>query len=142
MSRSGYSDDYDGPELNLWRGSVERAIRGKRGQAFLRELIAALDALPTKRLIHGGLEIDGEFCALGAVGRMRGLDMGPLKIWDDDDPNPEKIGEAFGIARSMAAEIMFENDEGIDVLGTGLPEVTWLRMRAWAADNLIKETKP
>ncbi len=36
MSRSGYQDDCEG--LNLYRGTVRRAIRGKRGQAFLREL--------------------------------------------------------------------------------------------------------
>ena len=64
MSRSGYSDDCSGRELNLWRGAVESAIRGKRGQAFLREMLVALDAMPEKRLIAGELVTPtGEVCA-------------------------------------------------------------------------------
>ena len=34
MSRSGYTDECDGWELVRWRGAVNSAIRGKRGQAF------------------------------------------------------------------------------------------------------------
>lgn len=52
MSRSGYTDDDDDPlATGRWRAQVRSAIRGKRGQAFLRELIAALDAMPEKALI-------------------------------------------------------------------------------------------
>ena len=46
MSRSGYSDDYEPSNIAMWRGQVASAMRGKRGQAFLRELIEALDAFP------------------------------------------------------------------------------------------------
>lgn len=35
MSRSGYSDDCYGWELICWRGAVNSAIKGKRGQSFL-----------------------------------------------------------------------------------------------------------
>lgn len=42
MSRSGYSDDCE--NIGLWRGAVERAIRGVWGQALLLEMAAALDA--------------------------------------------------------------------------------------------------
>ena len=62
MSRSGYSEDCDGRELIMWRGAVAAAIRGKRGQRALRELVVALDAMPAKRLITDALEIDGEYC--------------------------------------------------------------------------------
>ena len=51
MSRSGYSDDLETWQLIKWRGQVMSAIRGKRGQKFLRELLAALDAMPKKILI-------------------------------------------------------------------------------------------
>lgn len=53
MSRSGYSEDWDGENWTFirWRGAVKSALRGKRGQAFLREALAALDAMPEKRLI-------------------------------------------------------------------------------------------
>lgn len=68
MSRSGYCDDYDCDPLPLgrWRGQVASAIRGKRGQAFLRELVAALDAMPEKRLIANDLEQAGNVCAIAA----------------------------------------------------------------------------
>lgn len=55
MSRAGYSDDFEGGELNVWRGAVKSAIRGKRGQAFLKELAAAMDAMPDKRQRLGAL---------------------------------------------------------------------------------------
>lgn len=46
MSRSGYSDDCDDPlQEGRWRAAVNSAIRGKRGQAFLREALAALVAV-------------------------------------------------------------------------------------------------
>lgn len=55
MSRSGYTEDCDGWDLIRWRGAVASAIRGKRGQAFLREALAALDAMPEKQLISHDL---------------------------------------------------------------------------------------
>jgi len=85
MSRSGYSDDCDGTELNLYRGAVESAIRGKRGQAFLRELLADMDAMPVKELIVGRLEYDGAYCALGVVGHARGLPLHELDSDEEDD---------------------------------------------------------
>jgi hypothetical protein len=54
MGRAGYSEDCDGWALIRWRGAVTSAIRGKRGQAFLREMLDALDALPVKRIASGG----------------------------------------------------------------------------------------
>ena len=76
MSRSGYSvdGDLDHWQLIRWRGAVNSAMNGKRGQAFLRELLDALDALPEPKLIdHDLVRYDGStdtnlFCALGAVG--------------------------------------------------------------------------
>lgn len=111
MSRSGYSDDCDDNwALIRWRGAVNSAIRGKRGQAVLRELLAALDALPEQRLAADSLvTADGEFCTLGALGRARGLDMNTI---DPDDR--EAVASAFGVAEALAAEIMYLNDEHID----------------------------
>ncbi len=107
MSRSGYSDDCENWSLICWRGAVTSAIRGKRGQAFLRELLAALDALPEKRLIADELEIkDGAVCAIGAVGKARGIDMSVL-----DPENMEKVATTFDIADAFAKEIVWVNDE-------------------------------
>lgn len=114
MSRSGYTDDYgdDDPlALGRWRQAVKRAIEGKRGQALLRELIEALDAMPDKRLYPGSFATaDGEFCTLGVLGAKRGTKMDDLGD-DDAGCDTQLIGERFGIAGAMAAEIMYLNDE-------------------------------
>lgn len=135
MSRSGYSDDCDGRELALWRGAVNQAIKGKRGQAFLREALVALDAMPEKRLTTDSLHEPetGEFCTLGAVGAARGMDMAPLQYSER-----EGVAKAFGISPALAAEIMFENDDHDSwCLRPGTPEQRWERMRAWVASQII-----
>src|SRR5262245_23963732 len=106
MSRSGYSDDLDNWSQIKWRGQVASAIRGRRGQAFLRELADALDAMPVKRLIRDELRAAGEVCALGCIGAKRGVDLEGL-----DPENHEKLAEAFGIARQLVMEIEWVNDE-------------------------------
>lgn len=134
MSRSGYSDDYDWNLLNLYRGSVERAIKGKRGQLFLRELAKAMDAMPEKRLIHSELIDDaGEMCTIGVVCKDRGLSVKGVDIED-----PDSVGRLVGIARSMAAEIEHENDECGPSDET--PEQRWIRMRQWVSENIRAES--
>jgi hypothetical protein len=128
MSRSGYSEDFDPWPLIQWRGQVASAIRGKRGQAFLRELLEALDAMPVKRLIADDFQRDGEFCALGCIGARRGVDLGSLDPEDHD-----RLAEVFGIARQLVAEIEYLNDESFYMES---PELRWRRMRGWAAENL------
>lgn len=164
MSRSGYSDDLDKWALIRWRGAVASSIRGARGQAMLRDLLAALDALPEKRLGAESLvTADGEYCALGALGRARGIDMAEI---DPDDRN--QVATAFGISVALAAEIMYENDEDfrdkrvykpfeicgpvrpdypdwgrheimILVPDENGPEMRWNRMRSWVTANLREE---
>ncbi|WP_043204897.1 hypothetical protein [Burkholderia cenocepacia] len=165
MSRSGYIDDYDEDGTGgLWRGAVMRAIRGKRGQEALREIAAALDAMPMKALAAESLVTEeGEFCTLGALGNARGMDMSRI---DPDDW--EAVAAAFGIAPSMVREIVYWNDEGtdsyqwIDVVICGpmrpmwphrenhhrtvrvdipyeeVAQKRWMHMREWVANNLIE----
>jgi len=135
MSRSGYVDDCEG--LSLWRQAVANAINGKRGQAFLRETLAALDAMPVKRLITSELVgAQGECCTLGAVAIRREMDVEGI---DYDDP--EDVGKAFGISRAMAAEIEWMNDEfPFNTLWPRrtpeTPEERWARMRAWVVRQI------
>jgi hypothetical protein len=140
MSRAGYTDD-DADQWSRirWRGQVESALRGKRGQAFLRELIAAMDALPEKRLISGDLIADGAVCALGAVGLRRGVDLAAL-----DPHDPETLADVFGIAHQMIREIEFMNDEVFDfgTPGRRTPERRWQAMRDWAERHLIEWDAP
>ncbi len=131
MSRSGYDDDdYDQWANIRWRGAVNSAINGKRGQAFLMELISALDALPEKKLVANELEMDGQVCTLGAIGRARGIDMKNI--------NPEDcctVANNFGISQALAREIMFMND---DVSVWELSDARFSRMRRWI-ESLIKK---
>lgn len=139
MSRSGYSDDYDDEHLNLYRANVDRAFLGKRGQAFLKAMLDALDAMPEKRLISEVMQSDGEVCAIGSVGRARGIDMADL-----DPDNYEEwdfagaVAHKFNIANPMAAEIMYMNDGGFWIREE-TPEQRYVRMRAWVESHIIKE---
>ena len=138
MSRSGYSEDYDElfPNAGMFYArNVERAMEGKRGQKFLRELIQALDAMPVKRLIAEDLVRDGEVCAIGALGLSRGVDMSDL-----DPEHADRVADRFGIAECLAREVTFQNDEHGDFWhhDTESPEARWQRMRNWAARNLKK----
>jgi hypothetical protein len=132
MSRSGYDGDVWGLELGRYRGQVASAIRGKRGQAFIRELIAALDALPEKRLIARELHSGGEVCAIGSIGLRRGLDMSRL-----DPENYEEVAREFGVASQLVCEIEYMNDDAYWDL---TPERRWQRVRQWAVDNLKPPT--
>ena len=142
MSRSGYTDDYDDPDYNnaleLYRGNVDRAVAGKRGQALLREMAEALDAMPEKKLIEEALEYNGQHCALGIVGAKRGIDFS--KIQDDA---PEQVARAFGIATCLAAEIAYINDDAGPWVGphghVETPEERWKRVRAWVGNQIKKE---
>lgn len=130
MSRSGYGDGRDDEwSFIMWRGAVASAIRGKRGQAFLGELIAAMDALPEPRLIASAFqsEVSGEVCAIGSVGRLRNLDMSNL-----DPEDYCGVGSMFGIADAMAREIMYINDD----YGVRTPEERFKEVRRWAERNI------
>lgn len=136
MSRSGYGIWDDG-RGHLYRANVDRALAGKRGQAFLRELLAALDALPEKKLATNDFETADGVCALGAVGRARGNQCW-LTLDDDYYFDVDMIGKHFGIASCMAAEIMWENDEHA-AYWMGMPETPeqrFARVRRWVESNI------
>jgi hypothetical protein len=61
----------------LWETVVSNALGGRKGQAQLAEMEAALLALPEPRLIEGHLAADGAVCAVGAfVAARRAADQG------------------------------------------------------------------
>jgi hypothetical protein len=133
MSRSGYTDDCDGTELAMWRGAVRSAIRGARGQLLLRDMLAALDAMPVKRLIKGALvTADGECCGLGAVALARKLDVSGVSPDDRDD-----VAAVFDIAPALAAEIAYVNDDDVFYLrGEQTPEERFLHVRTWVESQI------
>jgi len=160
VSRSGYSDDFDGGQWAhiCYRGAVNSALTGKRGQAFLREILAALDAMTVKELAPDSLVNDaGQYCTLGAVGAARGIKMEGI-----DAEDAEQVAKAFGIAESMAREIVHVNDEWDRYIYTdragpprsqfwndlgwdcreATPAERWARMRKWVADHIINQEVP
>lgn len=117
----------------MYRGQVASAIRGKRGQALLRSLKDALEAMPAQRLGAGWIESAGDVCALGALGRARGMDMQRLGGEDNDG-----LAREFGVAHQLIAEIEFENDE---VGWSRTPEERWQRMHAWVCSRIAQEVR-
>ena len=180
MSRSGYTDYDDCDEdaeknHEAWRKTVSESFKSKEGQTFLKEMLAAFDALPQKRLIANVLQDaewnedgdklvpvkDGDVCAFGAVGRMRGVEMPAELGLDDDDYDDEPYAEVqslFGTDEHLTREIMYQNDEcdrgrrvpipnvrrdnwdswGYDILDE-TPEERFIRMHKWIATRIKKE---
>ncbi len=134
MSRHGYSDDCeDNLALGRWRGQVASAIRGKRGQEFLKELLAALNAMPNKRLICGELQKDGEVCAIGAVCVARGIDTSNIDVHDY-----ETISNKINLAHQLVMEIEYQNDE-MSMTCAETPEERWVRIRKWTVSKLKEQ---
>lgn len=130
MSRSGYFEVLDDNWLLIrWRGAVASAIRGRRGQKFLRELLASMDALESSRLIAGALTTSGEVCAIGSVGRSRGMNMDFLS-------DNEHVAAAFGISEALVREIAYVNDEGCYRVET--PEERFRRVRMWVQKFIVQ----
>ncbi len=128
MGRHGYSDDCDDQWANIrWRGQVASAIRGKRGQEFLRDLVAALEAMPEKKLIPHELIENGQVCALGAVGRAKGFDMTEIDPYEHD-----LLADKLNIAEQLVREVEWENDEN----GGSSPETRWNHIHKWAKAKL------
>lgn len=133
MSRRGYSEDCENNwDLIMYRGAVNSATKGKRGQALLREMLEALDNMPDKKLISGDLiSPQGEVCALGAVAAARQLDVSNI-----DPEEPTQVAHTFNIAKSLAREIVYMNDEYY--WGGEAPEDRWKRMRKWVASQITE----
>lgn len=127
MSRSGYSDDCN--NVQLWRQAVQRATTGYRGQHLLKRLLAALDAMPVKRLIADAIKDEsGDVCALGALD--------PTV----DEYSATYLAEHFKIARALAAEIVYMNDEAQAWrYKNETPEERWVRMRAWVEEQILPD---
>ena len=132
MSRSEYYEDGDDDlwAMIRWRGAVASSIRGRRGQAMLKELLSALDAMPRKRLVSGELMrqgVDGEWdcCTIGCLALARGLD------WSDGRENAQ-IAIAMNVAEPLVREIEYLNDDYY----SHNPEKRFAEMRAWVASQI------
>ncbi len=134
MSRSGYTEEWDCDDdssLAMYRGMVASATRGKRGQALLKDILIAMNGMTRKRLIDKELEqYDGAVCAIGAAGKLRGVDMSGL-----DPEDIETVAAKFNVADCLAREIVWQND---DAYWKETPEERFYRVRKWLRKQ-IKE---
>ncbi len=101
-------DDEDRPgQFALWQANCRRSIRGMLGQRELRELEAALLALPEKRLIHGALEDEsGGVCAIACYAKHKGIDLQKFDLEYESD----EVGIAAGMPRLVAWKVVALND--------------------------------
>lgn len=106
--RLNYADDEDRPgQFALWQANCDRSLRGKVGQRELRELEAALLALPEKRLIHGSLtDDDGGVCAIACYAKHKGVDLSK----HDREYESDEVGIQAGMPRLVAWKVVALND--------------------------------
>ena len=166
MSRSGYWEDNDDYlAQGRWRAQVRSANRGKRGQLLLRDMLAALDAMPEKRLVPFELEVSAksdakhaeQWASIGnrepseyfkyVLKRGPGVregdvcalgSVGKMRCLDMANLDPEDydaVASAFDVASPLVREIVYMND---DVSSYGeTPEQRWARMRKWVASMIV-----
>jgi hypothetical protein len=112
--RINYCDEEDRPgQFALWDANCRRSLNGKAGQRALRELEAALLALPDKRLIRGSL-VDGQggVCAIACYANYKGVD---LSKFDPEDESDE-VGIAAGMPHLVAWKVVALNDVVFDTV--------------------------
>lgn len=154
MTRVSYGDDSDEDgrrQLNLWNGVETRQLRSKQGQALLRELRAALLAMPEKKLAHDrvlgppGTPEAGCGCAGGELvaarlvraGKTRDEALVELKKFDDavlyDGEMFERLHSDHGIQRTIAWRIVECNDR----FPNETPEERHARVLRWCEEHII-----
>lgn len=147
--RLNICEDEDFPnQAYLWEANQRRSLKGKKGQAALRELEAALLALPEPRLIADEFEnAQGEVCALGALARFKGKEnpkTADVLIHDevyneyyDDGYLMEGAGlelaASMDVPRMVALAIIYHNDDSWQPL---TPEQRYDRVLAWTRRQL------
>jgi len=167
MSRinEDYEPDCIEDELRMWafQGNIKRAVAGKKGQKFLREMEAALLALPVKRLTKGALadahehsfpnrlgyvpEATGDVCALGAVAAARAVAAGKdrkgalQELAEKFDPSEQgwvltdEAAHHLKISHPLAYAVVEKNDE----CSAKTPEERYERVLAWVQAKLKGE---
>lgn len=149
MSRFDDCYDEDFPnQAELYRANVQRALKGKRGQAFLKELEEALVALPEKKLIEGRICEMGKVCAMGALALKRRVSSGEkiedaLRWLEDEAPQEGYADETaafmekhFGVLGCLAMEVAYTNDERRQKDPT--EEARYEKVLTWVRENIAK----
>ena len=135
--RINYSEDEDSPgQFGLWQANCRRSIKGKAGQAALRELEQALLTQPEKRLISDESQnAEGEVCAIGALAKYRGIEK-----TEADPEDMEEVGIELGMPRLVARKVVCLNDVELGIYGLNsvTPEERYERVLAWVRRQLVQ----
>lgn len=142
----GYNDE--GMPIGLWRGAVKKAIEGRRGQAALRELLAALLALPEHRLAFDSLYDGRDSCAIGVLALSRAQDAEErdeviLQLLGEDGGDIVAMSqfafEELGLTYTLAWEIIEANDSDEGHL---TPEERWREVVGWVRARIYEPPPP
>ena len=148
MSRVTVNEDMGLGENELWAANAERAIKGRKGQKFLREVEQALLALPEPRLIAGSFCLGGEVCLMGAAAVQRRIDAGMDRadalteveesFGGERDDDGACVGRReLGLTFVLAWELAYLND-GDEYHGSNwTPEERYTRCLAWVRERII-----
>lgn len=155
MSRSSYSDDFGDEypgQLELYRANVKRSMRGRAGQARLRELRDALLALPVKEL-HDGIFVAGtreqpQVCALGAWALHQaggdpfaaGAMLGRAGA-DADDLDTAKALSSYSWPELVVRDTIWQNDRD-SYFRPETPAERYTRVLAWVEAHISNEVTP
>lgn len=142
MTRITYYDDGDVDSIlayGRWERNSQATVRSKRGQASLRELEAALLALPEPRLYADTFCTtldDGtvQACVLGALALHRGLDV--PDYFDDElnaDDQARWAANHLGLTYTLAWNLIERNDE---MYAKATPDERFTMMLGWIRDQL------
>jgi hypothetical protein len=150
MSRFEY-DDYDSTiTQEMWQHNVDLALRGRKGQKALRELLLALDAVPGHRLIRDYLvnPEQGEACAVGAWLAYKRIASGQTTDWNDTlRALYQQYGETEGwetgdigrrelrVTGTLAQHIAYRNDDYYRSATT--PEQLWQATYDWVRSQIV-----
>jgi hypothetical protein len=117
MTRSGYTDDFgdDYPgQMELYRANVRRSILSAKGQARLKELRDALEAMPEKRLVANVFLEPDNACALGIWARAhRGANAvldAAVDGFNGDDHETADLLRQFGWPKLVVLDLIYQND--------------------------------
>lgn len=144
----------------FWEIDLRRALTSGRGQRILRDVEAALLAMPKHELLYGEIveagcwdDHDdvriptGAVCAIGAYAVHRGIQDGKSREqaladlaerWsgDRDQWETEILGRSLGLARTVATQLAWLNDEAY---GSLTPPERHAAVLAWVRDQIKPE---
>lgn len=120
MSRF-YEAEGENPAERLYWPNLRRAVNSIRGQRVMREVAAALLAMPKRKLIAGAIKEPetGDVCAVGAVAQYKGvnLDRTPVSLddptlvgWEGDQDETIELGVSMGMGKMIPWHLGFMND--------------------------------